>query len=290
MSSVIDLKLFRYTKRTLDNLKDTTDNDWRVDWLDFLDDSNKRGGYEYFYDLMPNIRFMDDTPDHIAYTTPDIEIYVNTPGSIVGKDERCWDFIYAHECMHQLWDTFGVGEEIKKSEYEYNHMILNIASDCIINDFLRRNLKKKPFTDGIFPETLKENYGVEYDRDYDTQFSLYVKLLTAVKEKQELEKQLQNDSDKLEKQEGGQGNHSRENQEGQGQQGGQQQQQDQQGQQGNQQGNQSGGQSGNSSGDSGVDSDNETGNGLPNWDEMSDDFKAGWEQAVKDYEDGKIKL
>ena len=30
----------------------------------------------------------------------------------VGKDDLIWEFIYDHECLHQLWDTFGVEKDI----------------------------------------------------------------------------------------------------------------------------------------------------------------------------------
>ena len=66
--------------------------------------------------------------------------------------------------------------------------LLNIASDCVINDYLKSLRKKEPFKDGIFPETLKENFGIDYDRKNDTQYSLYIKLL-GVYEKNKSEKE-----------------------------------------------------------------------------------------------------
>ena len=77
--------------------------------------------------------------------------------------------------------------------------MLNIASDCVINDYLKSLRKKEPFKDGIFPETLKENFGIDYDRKNDTQYSLYIKLLGVYeKNKSEMDKL----ADKLEKSEG----------------------------------------------------------------------------------------
>ena len=121
-------------------------------------------------------RFLKPDPETTAYTTPDHLIYLNAPG-VFGEKVREWDFVYCHECLHQLWDTFGVEEQIKKNGIKYDHYVLNVASDCVINDYLSAIRKKSAPSAVILPEHLQKEFGVTYDRKVDTQFTLYLKLL-----------------------------------------------------------------------------------------------------------------
>ena len=157
------------------------------DWSDTDDD-------QFFYEMERCMQFIKEFDENgnpvTAYTTPEKLICLNYPNtSIAAMDEnrfKTWYFIYCHECLHQLWDTFGVANEIKAKEGSYNHTMLNIASDCVINHYLRDiapSHKKSPMNI-IFPETLKQHYGVDYNSRTDTQYTLYMKLLNLSKEQQ----------------------------------------------------------------------------------------------------------
>lgn len=156
--------------------------DFRVDTIEYINDASDEDDDEFFYDCVPTILFINSvaTPeykDSIAFTTPDKAIYLNCPGDKIGKSVRKWEFIYDHECLHQLWDTFGVADELKAKGIKYDHTLLNLASDCVINDYLKNIRKKEWIGIGIDPEYIKKNFDVDYDRKNDTQFGLYVKML-----------------------------------------------------------------------------------------------------------------
>lgn len=157
---------------------------FRIKMIEYINDTSNDEDDQFFFDMMEFIRFLDPKTDSIAYTTPDKLIYLNSPG-IVGENLRKWDFVYDHECLHQLWDTFGVAEKIKKEGKEYNHDLLNFASDCVINDYLSYNRKKElPIEDAITPNLIKSKFGVDYNRKEDTQYSLYLKMLGSPKKKE----------------------------------------------------------------------------------------------------------
>lgn len=178
-SSLLNYKEFSHLKNSLVKISEIDGKDkFRVKMVEYINDTSDNNDDMFFYDMLPFTRFLNPSDNAIAYTTPNHLIYLNSPGK-VGENVRIWDFIYCHECLHQLWETFEVGERIKNAGFEYNHNLLNIASDCVINDYLKNLRKKEPFNDGIFPETLKKEFNVEYDRKNDTQYSLYVKLLKA---------------------------------------------------------------------------------------------------------------
>lgn len=188
-SSLLNYKEFSHLKNSLVKISEIDGKDkFRVKMVEYINDTSDNNDDMFFYDMLPFTRFLNPSDKAIAYTTPDHIIFLNSPGK-VGENVRVWDFIYCHECLHQLWDTFEVGERIKKAGFEYNHNLLNIASDCVINDYLKSLRKKEPFKDGIFPETLKEKFGIDYDRKNDTQYSLYIKLLGVYeKNKSEMDK------------------------------------------------------------------------------------------------------
>lgn len=188
-SSLLKYKEFSELKNSLIKVSEIDGKDkFRVKMVEYINDTSDNNDDMFFYDMLPFTRFLNPSDKAIAYTTPDHIIFLNSPGK-VGENVRVWDFIYCHECLHQLWDTFEVGEKIKKAGFEYNHNLLNIASDCVINDYLKSLRKKEPFKDGIFPETLKEKFGIDYDRKNDTQYSLYIKLLGVYeKNKSEMDK------------------------------------------------------------------------------------------------------
>lgn len=188
-SSLLKYKEFNGLKNSLIKVSESDGKDkFRVKMVEYINDTADNNDDMFFYEMLPFSRFLNPSDQAIAYTTPDHLIYLNSPGK-VGENVRIWDFIYCHECLHQLWDTFEVGDKIKKAGLEYNHDLLNIASDCVINDYLKSLRKKEPFNDGIFPETIKKEFDIDYDRKTDTQYSLYVKLLSVYeKEKSKFDK------------------------------------------------------------------------------------------------------
>ena len=176
---LIQMPEFRHTLKSILEIGDT-DSEWRADFIDFVNSDSKDASTMFFYDMLPAVRFLKANPNQtVAYTVPDHRIFMNAPaGAGIGQQDYKWEFIYYHECMHQLWKTFDVQKHIEEEFGSCDMEILNIASDCVINDFLHIN-KRMPYpTDGLVtPEMLRTDYGVEYDRQHDTQFSLYEKLL-----------------------------------------------------------------------------------------------------------------
>ena len=166
---------------------------FRVRLIEYIDDTADNEDDEFFYDMIEFCRFLKPDPETTAFTTPDHIIYLNAPG-VFGEKVREWDFIYCHECLHQLWETFAVEDQIKKNGIKFDHYVLNVASDCVINDYLSAIRKKTAPPQGITPEYLKETFGVEYDRKVDTQFTLYLKLLE-VAEKLRKDKKCQDAQD-----------------------------------------------------------------------------------------------
>lgn len=182
-SSLLKYNEFKHVKNSIIKVSERDDKqNFRVKLIEYINDTADNNDDMFFFDMLPYTRFLFPNNKSIAYTDTNHLIYLNSPGE-VGEKLRVWDFIYCHECLHQLWDTFGVADKIKKENIEYNHELLNLASDCVINDFLKSSRMKSPFEKGIFPETLKEEFGIDYDRKFDTQFTLYNKLLDVYKEK-----------------------------------------------------------------------------------------------------------
>lgn len=156
---------------------------FRYDFTKYIDKSAKLNGYRFFWEMLPMLRFANNK---IApgYTNAKKEIYLNIPWKTIETKKLKWLFIYYHECLHQLFDTFKVEERIKKEKnLKFNHDVLNVASDCVINEHLHSYCNMPyPSDKLITPEYLKEKFGVEYDKRKDTQFDLYVKLIAKVKE------------------------------------------------------------------------------------------------------------
>ena len=193
-SSLINSKELKLLKDSLIAASEVDGKEnFRVRLIEYIDDTADNEEDEFFYDMMEFCRFLKPDLKTTAYTTPDHIIYLNAPG-VFGEKVREWDFIYCHECLHQLWDTFNVGEQIKKNGIKFDHYVLNVASDCVINDYLSAIRKKTAPPQGITPEYLKETFGVEYDRKVDTQFTLYLKLLE-VAEKLRKDKKCQDAQD-----------------------------------------------------------------------------------------------
>ena len=193
-SSLINSKELKLLKDSLIAASEVDGKEnFRVRLIEYIDDTADNEEDEFFYDMMEFCRFLKPDPETTAYTTPDHIIYLNAPG-VFGEKVREWDFIYCHECLHQLWETFAVEDQIKKNGIKFDHYVLNVASDCVINDYLSAIRKKTAPPQGITPEYLKETYGVEYDRKVDTQFTLYLKLLE-VAEKLRKDKKCQDAQD-----------------------------------------------------------------------------------------------
>ena len=193
-SSLINSKELKLLKDSLIAASEVDGKEnFRVRLIEYIDDTADNEEDEFFYDMMEFCRFLKPDPETTAYTTPDHIIYLNAPG-VFGEKVREWDFIYCHECLHQLWETFAVEDQIKKNGIKFDHYVLNVASDCVINDYLSAIRKKTAPPQGITPEYLKETFGVEYNRKVDTQFTLYLKLLE-VAEKLRKDKKCQDSQD-----------------------------------------------------------------------------------------------
>ena len=168
---------------------DDEHTDDRAFLVDMMDTWSSDDHDTFFNDMLCAINFIRSKED-IAYTDINRIISLNYPCDetvVPFDDDRFmrWYFIYCHECLHQLWDTFEVGDKIKQEGITYNHMLLNIASDTIINDYLayiQKSHKKEPLK-GWNPKVLKNEFGIDYDRKVDTQFTLYKKLLEVAPEK-----------------------------------------------------------------------------------------------------------
>ena len=147
-------------------------------------------GDEFLYNMVQALRYLKDDGKTVAYTTPDKYIYLNAPkGAKIGKVMDKWKFIYIHECLHQIWDTFGVEDKVRKEKGSCNHGLMNIASDCVINDFIYNYFNLEyPTTGLVTPEAIKEDFDVDYDRRKDNQYSLYIKLLPHLKKAEALPK------------------------------------------------------------------------------------------------------
>lgn len=210
-SSLLNSKEMSLVKDSLIKISEKDHKeDFRVNMLEYINDSADNNDDEFFFDMLEFVRFLNPDSDAVAYTTPEHLIYMNAPnGGGVGERVRVWDFIYCHECLHQLWDTFGVANKIKEEGIKYDHYILNVASDCVINDYLSYYRKKEMFEQGISPQYLKTEYGIEYNRKKDTQFTLYLKLLEKAEELKK-DEQIQNamDNEGQEGQEGQEGSSS----------------------------------------------------------------------------------
>ena len=205
-SSLLNTKEFKKVKESLINVSEIDHKEkFRVKMIEYINDSSDTNNDIFFYDMLEFVRFLNPNDDAVAYTTPDHIIYMNASkggGLNVGENVRQWDFIYDHECLHQLWETFAVADKIKKEFGHYNHEILNIASDCVINDYLDF-YRKKDHPDGLVtPEFIKKEFGVEYDRKVDTQYTLYLKLNKVAEENQKMMDKMKDLSDKMDKQMG----------------------------------------------------------------------------------------
>lgn len=140
-------------------------------------------GDDFLYDMVTALRYLNTSANTVAYTDKEKYIYLNAPqGGGVGKNMIGWKFIYIHECLHQLWDTFGVEDVITQEDGSCNHTVMNVASDCIINDFVHRFYNLDYPTDGLItPELITDEFKIEFNPKKDNQYSLYKKLIPFAK-------------------------------------------------------------------------------------------------------------
>ena len=177
-STLLNDEEFKWVKNSIINADDVDgEGAFRVKLIEYINDTADNDDDKYFFDMLPFVRFLEPGSEGIAYTDESKRIFMNAPCQHIGKNFKQWDFTFDHECLHQLWDTFGVRDKLVADGYEYNHQILNIASDCVINDYLSHYRKKEQAPNTITPKYLKERFEVEYDRKVDTQYSLYLKLI-----------------------------------------------------------------------------------------------------------------
>ena len=183
-SSLLNSDDMRFTKASLlnvtENEKNESDGEFRVDVVEYVNDASDSNDDEFFYEMVTHIRFLPSNNESVAYTDRNTLIWLNCPNGgegFIGKNIRQWDFVYCHECLHQLWDTFGVEDQLIKEGVKMDHYIMNVASDCVINDFLEFGRKKPMLSQGITAKLIKEKFGVDYDRKKDTQYTFYLKLM-----------------------------------------------------------------------------------------------------------------
>lgn len=177
MSKLLDLKEFIGTKASIKHTGG--DTEWKEDLIQFINDETDVKSKEFFFYMLPAVRFTTDPAYGIACTDMKKVIWLNAPNTEVNTTWNNWYFIYLHECLHQMWDTFGAEDEIKKEFGKCDHYLMNIASDCVINEFLHinRDFKLKFPTSGLITaKLLKDKYNVDYDPRHDTQTKLYLKL------------------------------------------------------------------------------------------------------------------
>lgn len=156
---------------------------WRLDFTTYLKTTTKYNGYRFFWELIPMIYFTTGKKG-IAWTDANCNIFLNIPHAEVELKNTKWEFIYYHECLHQLFETFEVGKALEKEQgKKFSHFILNVASDCIINNHIKKNYDiDYPTADLITPEYLLEKYNIEYNPKEDNQYDMYMKLY-AIKDK-----------------------------------------------------------------------------------------------------------
>ena len=177
-STLLNDEEFKWVKNSIINADDVDgEGAFRVKLIEYINDTADNDDDKYFFDMLPFVRFLEPGSEGIAYTDESKRIFMNAPCQHIGKNFKQWDFTFDHECLHQLWDTFGVRDKLVADGYEYNHQVLNIASDCVINDYLSHYRKKEQAPNTITPKYLMEKFGVEYDRKVDTQYTLYLKLI-----------------------------------------------------------------------------------------------------------------
>ena len=121
-SSLLNSDEMKYVKLSLERAaKEDNKVKFRVKTLEYINDSSSNNNDMYFFDMLEFVRFLktSEAGNHIAYTDENKLIYLNCPDAPNGPGEkiRVWDFIYCHECLHQLWETFGV-EEISFSYFD----------------------------------------------------------------------------------------------------------------------------------------------------------------------------
>ena len=191
-------KDFTMAKRSICNLMSKDDfADDRGHLTEYFNDTADNNDEMFFYEMLRALEFILEGAT--AYTTPDKRICLNYPNEdIVPMDNtrfRRWYFVFCHECLHQLWDTFAVADQIKKDLGSCDFQLLNIASDCVINEYLAKVIpdgKMMP-TSIINADYIEETYGIKYNMKTDTQYSLYCKLNELSDEaKNQLKQQNQN--------------------------------------------------------------------------------------------------
>ena len=155
---------------------------WRFDFTKHLNATTRYHQYKFFWEMIPMIWFIRSKKGP-AWTDDDCNIFLNIPHKDIELKNENWEFIYYHECLHQLFDTFNVGEALMKEEgNEFNHYLLNVASDCIINNYIKLNCDLDYPSDGLItPDYLKTAYGIEYDQREENQYDLYKKLKEVAK-------------------------------------------------------------------------------------------------------------
>ena len=118
-NSLLNEPEFKYLKESLIQASEVDHKEeWRIKLIEYLDSVSSNEDDEYFFDSIEFSRFLIPDDHTTAYTDQNMLIWMNAPG-VFGENRKYWDFIFCHECLHQLWDTFGVGDKLKNEGIEY---------------------------------------------------------------------------------------------------------------------------------------------------------------------------
>ena len=194
-----DDRWYKSVKQTVKAASDVDgDETFRCKLLNFIRNKSDLDDAEVFTELMPMIRYLIPhetwklgsgtivNDEHIAFTTPDVHIFMNTDNKSITSSFAGWNFIYQHEVMHQMWNTFKIEKKVEEKLGSCDPWLMNIASDTVINYFLvyrKKIVKREELAGGCFPDNISKDFGVEFDPIYETQYSFYVKLLNSDKYK-----------------------------------------------------------------------------------------------------------
>ena len=117
---ILGNKNMALVKQSILSISDTDElQDDRAFMVDLFDNWSTDDKDDFYNEMLPCLMFIDEK-DSIAYTTKDKIICLSYPcdSAVIPQDKdkfMRWYFVYCHECLHQLWDTFEVGEKIKNA-------------------------------------------------------------------------------------------------------------------------------------------------------------------------------
>ena len=100
---------------------------WLTPILPFINDTAENNDDMFFFDMLEFTRFLNPDDEAVAYTTPERLIFLNAPAKY-GEKYREWDFIYCHECLHQL--LFPICQRYNFESKSQLRFLSNPLNDC----------------------------------------------------------------------------------------------------------------------------------------------------------------